>query len=101
MDEFTTFAAVWGALLSTVVFIWQIQENRRRMKVKVAYSLAPSEYVGRANKFVSINGANISKRPISLSAYGLKMPDNRDLWFPNTSPDSFPTTLKDGEACTM
>jgi len=78
MNEITVIAASWGAVLSTCVF-----------------------YIGNQISILSLNGANVSKRPISLSSYGLKIPNNRKLWFPNDSPYAFPTTLTDGQAVTI
>jgi len=100
MDEITTLAAGWGAILSTCVFLWQLLENTRRMKVTLNISLTKNNF-GNVETLLSLQASNISKRPISLSSYGLKLPDEKQLWFPNESPDRFPTTLTDGHACTM
>lgn len=93
--EITTILAIWGAILSTVLAIQRLQENRRRLKVEVGISLIGAATV---EKYLYLHASNISKRPISLSSYGLLLPDKKQYWRENESPYQFPTLLTDGQA---
>lgn len=95
-----TAVATYGAILSTVVFIWQLLENLRRLKVTCSVSYI-SDGAGNVETVLSLEGANISKRPISLASYGLKLPNKKQLYFPNDSSNEFPTILTDGRAVTL
>jgi len=94
--EITTILAIWGAILSTVLAIQRLQENRRRLKVDIGISVAKTS--AGVKKYLFIQATNISKRPISLSSYGLLSPDGNVYLLGNESPDPFPTQLEDGEA---
>lgn len=99
IELITTILATWGAILSTVVAIQQLQENRRRLKVEINISLVG--YGNAVEKYLSLQSSNISKRPISLSSYGLLLPDRKKYWRENESPYQFPTQLTDGQATTI
>jgi hypothetical protein len=100
MSDIVVVVATYGAVLSSVVFIFQLIENMKRMRVELATGVT-NALPGNSSGILSLSGANISKRPISLTAYGLKLPDKRWVYFVNRSPDRFPTTLKDGEGVSM
>lgn len=100
MTDLVVYVAAYGAVLSSIVFIFQLIENMRRMKIQLSIGVTNALPEDSA-KILILSGTNLSKRPISLTAYGLKLPDRRRVYFVNRSPDRFPTILKDGESVSV
>jgi hypothetical protein len=70
----TTYIALYAALLSTVVLVWDIIKYRRerpRLQVSVAYHVR--EGASRSEPDIQITMVNRGKRPISVVACGFRL----------------------------
>ena len=96
----TILMAVYGAFLSTILAIYKISSDRKRLKVNLNIGIAPDN-LNTQHKVLFLSCSNLGKRPITLQSYGIEMPNKRFLFFINESHDSLPKTLSDGEGCTL
>ena len=69
----TPIVAIWGATLSTLLFIVRICENRKAiyLKLKLHYIL-PEDWTKSLKIELKLECANKSKRPIQINAVGIE-----------------------------
>lgn len=102
-DWLTLGIAIWGAILSTVLVIYRIFENRRDLKIRLVISDTEVPPHNNHNNLVPVLYlccVNKGKRPIQLHTYGFKLPNKKLMSeIPQLFPlqTSLPKTLNDGE----
>ena len=96
----TILIAVYGAFLSTILAIYKISSDRKRLKVNLDLAVI-SDSINKPQNVLSLSCANIGKRPITIQSYGIEMPNKNNFFFINECPDKLPKTLSDGEGCTL
>ncbi len=100
--QVATDIAVYAAVLSTVVFIWQIRTKVPRVKVSIC--LGNVGYIqdlsGPSEQMVIMEAVNTGERPVTLSTVGLYAPPKRILQVPiPLSHVTFPHQLAPLTAC--
>lgn len=96
----TILIAVYGAFLSTILAIYKISSDRKRLKVNLDLAVK-SDSINKPRNVLSLSCANIGKRPITIQSYGIEMPNKKNIFFKNECPDELPKTLSDGGGCTL
>jgi hypothetical protein len=91
--------ATYGAILSTILAIYKFLEDRKRLKVEVSPSLVASG--SGVQKALDLICSNLGKRPITIISYGITLPNKRNIFFFNRSPQALPCTLSDGQCCIL
>lgn len=101
--EITTLIAIYGALVSTFVLIWQIftyyLQNNPRLKVEVKYG-----YIMNIESIESlmVNVANKGKTNITISSVGFELNQTKGFYSLFQLMDhNLPVTLKEGESYTF
>jgi len=100
MIDVVVIVAAYGAILSSIVFFYQLKENIRRMKVNLSAGVTNALPQEEASILI-LSGVNLGKRSISLSAYALELSNKEGIYFVNRSPDIFPIILNDGESVSV
>lgn len=96
----TALVAVYGAALSTYIFISNRRERKRQ--VKVTMSLAVLGTSPEVTDIVALTAANPGSRPVTLTGVTVEMPDeNKYVLFKPGGDVSLPYTLEDGKNCTQ
>lgn len=94
----TTFIAIWGAFLSTIVAIRGYLKDKVKIKVQVKRGFIhnlPEEQL-------FIKAINKGRVPVLLSSYGIRLEDGNFLFSPDTTlPLELPKKIEYGEACTI
>ncbi|GEM_PF-6988504 len=101
MDVFsiiTAVVAVWGAVLSTIIYLGNRKANRRTLSVSLAVGIDP--YSQDRKPLLLTTVANPSLRTITVQGYELDIGNKRRLLIPNPSADvKLPHTLQGGQSC--
>ena len=99
LEFITAVVAVYGAGLSTYVFLVERRDKKRRLKVGVSYgflTFGPS----LSDQMIFLEAVNTGSRPVFLDAPYLLLPDNKTIVFPTSSGDvNFPHELHAGRSC--
>lgn len=74
--KFTEYLAIYGAMLSTFVFLWNYVRSRPKIKVELVYGSGVSDNESNQVIGVYISVQNISNHTIHLSNISLLAPDN-------------------------
>lgn len=100
-DSGTLLIAFYGATLATITFIAQRREKVARLKVRGALGFQVSG-LGVSETLLMLEAANVGHVPITISSYGLGLPDGRIIVVP-FSPQQIqlPYELTAGKSCTM
>jgi hypothetical protein len=61
-DAITLFIALWGAILSTGLFVREILKEKRELRVSCNFSLATPP-TGEVWEFITITAVNVGHRP--------------------------------------
>jgi len=70
----TPIVAIWGAVLSTLLFIVRLCENRKDIYLKLKlHHIIPADWIKSSLKFeLKLECTNKSKRPIQINAVGIE-----------------------------
>ena len=97
-DLLTLLIALYGAILSTVIFLRERQKEYRTLRVSCNVSLGTSSK-GITGRYISIEAVNIGHRPITIIQAGLKS-NTKEILIPVISDPNFypiPKKLEDGD----
>jgi hypothetical protein len=91
----------FGVGIATWEAIMKYRELSHRLKVTFSAVIYPS--LGEAKHAFSLSCANIGKRPIKITSYGIIIPNGDQLFIPweLESPCRLPVVLRDGEDCSL
>jgi len=95
----TIFIALYGAVLSTVIFIVKRKENQRQLAIKISNGFLPIlDDVGELLLFIEIY--NPGNRTVLIQPPWIVLPDRKTLVFPNPQSNvTFPYMLQEGSNC--
>ena len=101
MINWITFGfAIWGAVLSTGLAVYKIFfEDRRKVKVELRAGIVYRRKVvpsGTANTLI-VSFFNKGKRPITITSYGIWVPDDYHLSYGLIRNVILPDTYSDGQ----
>lgn len=98
MDEITLIIAIWGAILSTILAVIQLYQNRRAIMVKLKLTpIIQGNFEDFEYKLV-LDCTNKSKRAIQIKKVGIKTDSEQEFFAKSPSIDvELPKTLKDRE----
>lgn len=100
-DSVTALVAFYGAILATITFVAQRREKIARLQVRGALGFQASA-MGASETFLMLEAANIGHIPVTLSSYGLGLPDGRTIIMPfSQQPVQLPHELTTGKSCQM
>lgn len=101
MDVFsiiTAIVAVWGAVLSTIVYVGNRKANRRTLSVSLAVGVDP--YSLDRQPLLLTTVANPGLRTITVQGYELDIGNKRRLLIMNPRADvKLPHPLQEGQSC--
>jgi hypothetical protein len=102
-DLLTFSIAAYGAILSTIVFVYSITRERRRIVIKHAPGFFGYPSSGETGPTMAcLEVVNKGHRPVVISAPAILTPKKRKLvFFKAHGFDKFPKKLEDGEAETL
>lgn len=96
--KFTEVLAIWAAIVSTAVMVWNFVRGRRdrgRLKVRIEHAVIP----GDGRRWLGFTATNVGRRPISAKSWGAK--ENHGGWFTLHRFDgNLPKKLEEGEDIT-
>lgn len=98
----TLLIALYGAVLSTIIFWRERQKEKRTIRVecRIAIGLSPS---GTPGRYVSIVAVNSGHRPVTIIQAGLKL-NTKESYIPMVSNPVFyplPKKLEDSDPVTI
>jgi hypothetical protein len=101
--DFLTFSiATYGAILSTIVFVYSITRERRRIVIKHAPGFFGYPDGGTGPTMACLEVVNEGHRPVVVGAPAILTPKKRKLvFFKAHGFNKFPRKLEDGEAETL
>jgi hypothetical protein len=102
-DLLTLSIATYGAILSTIVFVYSITRERRRIVIKHAPGFFGYPGSGGTGPTMAcLEVVNKGHRPVVISAPAILTPKKRKLvFFKAHGFDKFPRKLEDGESETL
>lgn len=99
-DWITFLVAIWGAVLSTGLAVYKIFfEDRRKVKVKLKPGIFCYREVvpsGMINTLI-VSFFNKGKRPITITSYGIWLPDGYQITYGLIKNVNLPGTYSDGQ----
>jgi hypothetical protein len=95
----TAIVAIYGAILSTMIFTSRRREKQRRLKVNFSNGfLTYAHNLSKAMLFITIS--NPGNRDVTINVPSISLPDGKPLVFPNPQSNvSFPYKLEEGTEC--
>lgn len=97
-DIVTICIALYGAGLSTFIFVTQRINKRRKIRVKVKYGFE----VPNGAKLLLINAANVGQVDVTIDSFALRTSLNWKLMFPPSQQEfRLPHELKPGQSVTF
>lgn len=101
-DKILTVAvAVYGAGLSTYIFLVRRKEKQRRINVQIKFGFTPiGPDIGP--QMIFVEASNPGNRTVRLTSVGLLLPDGRQMvWIHPVGTTSLPHDLGEGQSCNM
>jgi len=97
----TAIVAIYGAILSTVIFTSRRKEKQRRLKVSFSSGfLTYAHDLSEAMLFITIS--NPGNRDVTVNLPSILLPDRKTVVFPNPQSNvNFPHKLKEGTECKL
>ena len=105
MQTVTLVLAIWGAVLSTALFIIKIIEFRRdraTIRVSATYGLMPvglDPLADDVQDIIVLQAVNVGRRPITLTSAYLPLSDGRSILALRSLRTPLPCTLNESEEC--
>lgn len=100
-DIITALVAVYGSILATYTAIARWREKRARINVKTSLGFIAQRLTGSSEPMVFLSASNPGSKAITLSSWGLLLPNRKHLVFPYPlgSDVRFPYELLPGTSC--
>jgi hypothetical protein len=97
----TAIFAIYGAILSTVVFVSRLIEKQRRLKLSFSNGFLTNVY-GLSGAMLFISISNPGNRGVTINLPSILLPDRKTLVFPNPQSNvNFPHKLEEGTECKL
>lgn len=95
----TAIVAVYGAIMSTVTFVVNRRDKKRKLEVK--FSNGSLTYGNKLSELMLfINVSNPGNRAVKINVPRIILPDGKTIVFPNPQSDvKFPHLLEEGRKC--
>lgn len=101
-DHITLFIVAYGAILSSLVFLWTIIKDRRQITVGTSAAFFTYANGEISTQMVSIDVVNRGHRPVHVNAPTLRIPNGKFLSFIGVDDfKKFPKRLDDGESASL
>lgn len=94
----TAIVAAYGAILATVTFIYQLWSTRPRLKVDIAWGMAPSS---TSDIFITVIPRNRGLKSVTLNQLGFLVGETKAVVPVPRGTVSFPHELQPESSCTM
>ena len=100
-DVVTALVAVYGAILATYTAVARWREKRVRIHVEVSLGFTVDQLAGSSEPMVFLSASNPGSKAITLSPWGLALPNRKLLSFHNPlgSDVQFPHELAPETSC--
>ncbi len=100
-DFFTAIVALYGAALSTYIFVVEIRSKKRQISIKLSHAVIFSG-PNVSPSLLQITVANPGNRTVTINTPSLLLPNKKSLVFPQPKSDvSFPHELLEGKNCAV
>lgn len=100
-DWIPIFISAVSLGVSAYTLFMQHRQTRERLKITLSMGFTASPGYVSESMLLAV-AANIGDKPVTVSSYGLQMPDNKVLLFPYRQQHiTLPYKLLPGESCTM
>lgn len=100
--DLTTLLAIYGALLATIVFLWDVIKffhDRPNLRVEADYHIRVSN-LGASEPVVGITMINTGKEPLTIVASGFRLDVESDENMATVVDTSLPRELTQGQSHT-
>ena len=100
-DIITALVAAYGSILATYTAIARWREKRARINVKISLGFITQRSTGPSEPMVILSASNSGSKAITLSSWGLVLPNRTHLSFPYPlgSDVRFPHELSPETSC--
>lgn len=97
-DVLTALVAIYGAVLSTIVFIKEQQKNRRQVNLTLTYGFLTFDH-GLSDQMLIFQISNPGYKNVTINGPQLRLHDNKSMIFPFPNSNvKFPYTLEEGKS---
>lgn len=76
----TPLLALYGAFLSTILAIMELQKIKRKVEVRCGYSLSKNPSTGEVDHFLMITAVNKGYRQVQIDNAGFVLSDGRQIF---------------------
>jgi len=98
IEIITALVAVYGAALSTIIFIKDQNKHKRKVTIKLSNGFLTSDR-GLSDPMLIFEIANPGQKSVTLVGPKITLPDNKSMFFPEIgSIVRFPATLEEGKS---
>jgi len=97
LDIVTILIAIYGAILSTAIFISKKKEKQYKLRAAISYGFIP--FPDGSADVVVIEAVNLGFRSITLEGAGLELPNKATIPILWPMYFQFPFELKEGKSC--
>ncbi|MEK6408718.1 MAG: hypothetical protein AABN34_17485 [Acidobacteriota bacterium] len=100
MEKFTLYIAIYGAFLSTLVFLWDIikhQKDKPNLRVETNQRVLIGQ---KSERKIGIDMINEGRRPITIVASGFKLDTKSDENTATVFDPNLPKEINEGQRCT-
>ncbi len=97
LERFTFYVAAYGAVLATLVFLWDIvkyQRNKPSLRVEANHRMLVGP---RSESKIGIDMINAGKRPVTIVASGFKLDTESQENIATVFDINLPTEIREGQ----
>jgi hypothetical protein len=93
----TAIVAIYGAGLSTFIFIKEQNRYKRKISIKMSFGCLTSDNA-LSDQMLLFEISNPGNKPVTVTGPKVILPDKQNMYFPNIGTNvGFPTTIEPGK----
>lgn len=97
----TSILALYGALLSSLVFWKEHEKSKRKLKITMKHGFLTYGNGGTSDNHLMLEASNDGHKPVTISSVSIELPNNRKLAFANPEgTHKLPHELTEGKSIT-
>ena len=98
-DVITAIVAVYGAVLSSIIFIKDQQRNKRHVKLKLTNGMLTFDNGGLSEPMLIFEVSNPGHKNVTINVPQLRLDDGKIIILPESNSNvSYPHTLEEGKS---
>lgn len=100
--DITIYIALYGAILSTIVIIWDvIKYYKDKPSIKVQVDIGPHYSLKRYEDEIGVEIINVGKRRVTIVAHGYQFKDKSENGEIEEIDENLPKELLEGQRCQL